>query len=90
MPEAWKTIVPEGKEVIDDLSIVGGKIYVKRLKDVKSETIDLHARRQAGRQHRLRWHRLRFESVGRTTDRYGFFQLRVVHRSRPRFIASIQ
>ena len=39
MPEAWKTIVPEGKDVIETFSIVGGKIYVKRLHDVKSETI---------------------------------------------------
>ena len=38
MPEAWKTIVPEGKDVIETFSIVGGKIYVKRLHDVKSET----------------------------------------------------
>ena len=37
MPEAWATIVPESPDVIDDFSIVGGKIYVKRLKDVKSE-----------------------------------------------------
>ena len=33
MPEDWKTIVPEGQNVIDDWSIVGGKIYVNRLKD---------------------------------------------------------
>ena len=38
MPEAWKTIVPEGPEVISDWNIVGGKLYVNRLKDVKTET----------------------------------------------------
>ena len=38
MPDAWKTIVPEGPDVIDAWSIVGGKIYVNRLKDVKTET----------------------------------------------------
>ncbi len=35
---AWKTIVPEGKEVIAGYSIVGGKLFVSRLHDVKTET----------------------------------------------------
>ena len=30
--------MPEGPDAIDEWSIVGGKIYVKRLKDVKTET----------------------------------------------------
>jgi prolyl oligopeptidase len=38
MPGAWKTIVPEGLMPIENFSIVGGKLYVMRLKDVKSET----------------------------------------------------
>jgi prolyl oligopeptidase len=73
MPEAWKTIVPEGKDVIEEFSIVGDKIYVKRLKDVKSEisayTLD---GKPAGQ--------IEFDGIGaasavygRTTDRYGFF-----------------
>ena len=37
-PEQWKTIVPEGKDVIDGFSIVGGKLFVRRLHDVKTET----------------------------------------------------
>jgi prolyl oligopeptidase len=37
MPDAWTSIVPESADVIDDFSIVGNKIYVKRLKDVKTE-----------------------------------------------------
>ena len=37
MPDAWTSIVPESADVIDDFSIVGSKIYVKRLKDVKTE-----------------------------------------------------
>ncbi len=37
-PADWKTIVPEGKDVIDDFSIVGGKLFVSRLHDVKTET----------------------------------------------------
>lgn len=37
-PEAWQTIVPEDANVISSSSIVGGKLFVNRLKDVKSET----------------------------------------------------
>ncbi len=36
-PEQWQTIIPEGKDVIDDVSIVGGKLFVLRLHDVISE-----------------------------------------------------
>jgi prolyl oligopeptidase len=38
LPDTWKTIVPEGPDLIDGFSIVGGKLYVQRLKDVKPET----------------------------------------------------
>jgi prolyl oligopeptidase len=34
----WKTIVPEGKEVIDDCSIVGNQLFVSHLHDVKPQT----------------------------------------------------
>src|ERR1700728_3636903 len=37
-PSSWKTIVPEGKEVIDSYNIVGGKLFVSRLHDVKTAT----------------------------------------------------
>jgi len=37
-PSGWKTIIPEGRDVIDDCSIVGGKLFVSRLHDVKTET----------------------------------------------------
>ena len=37
-PEQWKTIVPEGKDVIETFSITGRQLFVERLKDVKSET----------------------------------------------------
>jgi prolyl oligopeptidase len=37
-PSAWKTIVPEGADVIEGASIVGGKLYVKRLHDVLPQT----------------------------------------------------
>jgi prolyl oligopeptidase len=72
MPEAWQTIVPETKDVIDDWSIVGGKIYVNRLHDVKSEVqVYTLAGKPAGS--------IDFGGIGsassllgRTTDRYGF------------------
>ena len=37
-PEDWKTVIPDGKDVIDGSSIVGGKLFVTRLHDVKTET----------------------------------------------------
>ena len=37
-PEEWKPVIPEGKDVIDGSSIVGGKLFVTRLHDVKTET----------------------------------------------------
>jgi prolyl oligopeptidase len=35
---AWKTLVLQGRDVIDDFSIVGGRLFVSRLHDVKPET----------------------------------------------------
>jgi prolyl oligopeptidase len=37
-PDQWKTIIPERKDVIDGFNIVGGKLFVRRLHDVKTET----------------------------------------------------
>ncbi len=37
-PDTWKTIVPEEANVIEGSNIVGGKLFVDRLVDVKSET----------------------------------------------------
>ncbi len=73
LPDAWKTIVPEARDVIDDFSIVGGKVYVVRLKDVKSETsaytldgkpVGTVAYDGIGSASAVR---------GRTAGRYGFF-----------------
>jgi prolyl oligopeptidase len=36
-PEDWKTVIPEAGDVIEGVSIVGGKMFVLRLHDVKSE-----------------------------------------------------
>lgn len=74
MPEAWKTIVPEGPNAIAGWTIVGGKIYVSRLMDVKTETaVYLLDGKPAGT--------VDYEGIGsvsrlegRTTDRYGYFQ----------------
>jgi prolyl oligopeptidase len=72
LPDVWQTIVPEGPDVIDAWSIVGGKIYVNRLKDVKTETTVYALNgKSAGT--------VEFDSIGsasavhgRTTDRYGY------------------
>lgn len=37
-PEKWQTIVPEGKDVISEVSIVGGKLFVTGLHDVVTQT----------------------------------------------------
>jgi prolyl oligopeptidase len=37
-PEHWQTIVPEGKDVIESISIVGGKLFVTGLHDVITQT----------------------------------------------------
>ena len=37
-PAQWKPVVSEGKDVISNFNIVGGKLFVSRLKDVKTET----------------------------------------------------
>ncbi len=38
LPDVWATIVPEGKDEIEGFNIVGNKIYINRLHDVKTET----------------------------------------------------
>ncbi|HEY6488915.1 MAG: prolyl oligopeptidase family serine peptidase [Terracidiphilus sp.] len=72
-PSAWKTIAPETSDVIDNFSIVGGKVYVQRLQDVKTETqvYSLDGKAEGS---------LTYDGIGsasavygRTTDRYGFF-----------------
>ncbi len=36
-PQQWQTIVPEAKDVIEATSVLGGKLFVERLVDVKSD-----------------------------------------------------
>ncbi|MGH9589826.1 MAG: prolyl oligopeptidase family serine peptidase [Terracidiphilus sp.] len=73
MPDAWNTIVPPGPDSIADFSIVGGKLYVQRLKDVKPETsiYTLQGKLLGS---------LPVDGIGsvsplkgRTADRYGFY-----------------
>ncbi len=73
MPEAWKTIVPEGPNVIDFWNIVGDKVYVNSLKDVKTETsVYTLDGKSAGK--------IDYDGIGssegvagRTIDRFGFY-----------------
>jgi prolyl oligopeptidase len=73
MPEVWKTIVPEGPDVIDEFSVVGEKLYVERLKDVQSETeVYTLEGKAAGK--------IEYDGIGsaskvegRVGERYGFF-----------------
>jgi len=73
MPEAWTTVVPEGPDAIDSFNIVGDRIYVKRLKDVKTEiAVYMLDGKTAGE--------IPFDTIGsasilqgRTMDRYGFY-----------------
>ena len=46
-PDKWKTVVPEGKDVISDITIVGGKLFVTGLHDVVTQTRILRSRREA-------------------------------------------
>lgn len=36
-PDTWPTVIPEGKDVLEAVNIVGGKMYALRLHDVKSQ-----------------------------------------------------
>lgn len=73
MPEAWDTIVPENHDAIQEFSIVGDKLYVQRLHDVKTETsIYTLQGKPAGT---IDYGGIGTASAvtGRTIDRYGFY-----------------
>ena len=72
LPDVWTSLVPEGEDVIDAASIVGGHLYLRRLHNVLPQvdeyTLTGHYIRQ-----------LNFGGIGsisslagRTIDRYGF------------------
>jgi prolyl oligopeptidase len=72
-PSAWKTIAPESDDVIQGFSIVGEKVYVTRLHDVKSATsVFTLDGKPAGS---IDYDGIGSASLvyGRPTDRYGFF-----------------
>ena len=73
MPDAWTKVIPEGPDAIEDFNIVGSRIYVNRLRDVKTQTavytlegkpignLDYDGIGSAT------------EIAGRSMDRYGYF-----------------
>ena len=73
MPEAWKTIVPEGKDVIETSTLSAARLYVKRLHDVKSEISVYTLDGKAAGQVDLEGIGTASDIAGRTIDRYGFF-----------------
>jgi prolyl oligopeptidase len=72
-PEAWETIVPEGPDVLDGANVVGNKLFVHRLKDVKSETTIYTLQGKAAGT-------IQYDGIGDASglsgsakDRYGFY-----------------
>ena len=73
LPDAWKTIVPQGSEPIDGFSLVGGKLYVKRLKDAQA-VISIYTREgKAAGEVGLEGMGTVSNVAGKTTDRSGFY-----------------
>ncbi|WP_263350322.1 prolyl oligopeptidase family serine peptidase [Acidicapsa acidisoli] len=72
-PDAWETIVPEGPDVLDGANIVGNKLFVHRLKDVKSETTIYTLQGKATGA--IQYDGIGDASVvsGSAKDRYGFY-----------------
>ena len=73
LPDVWTTIVPEAKDAIDDFNIVGNKIYVKRLHDVKTETAVYTLDGKAAGSVEYDGIGSATAVAGRTTDRFGFY-----------------
>jgi prolyl oligopeptidase len=73
MPDAWKTIVPEGPDVIEEFSILGGKLYAERLKDVQSEIAAYTLDGKAAGKIDLGGIGSASELEGRPSQRYAFF-----------------
>lgn len=73
MPDVWDKVVPEGPDTIEGFNIVGNRIYVNRLHDVKTETaVYTLEGKPAGS--------IEYDGIGsatlisgRSTNRYGFF-----------------
>jgi len=73
MPDAWTTVIPEAPDAIDSFNIVGGKIYVKRLKDVKTVITAYALDGKPAGEVPIDGIGSASDVFGRATDRYGFF-----------------
>jgi len=63
-PQHWRAIVPEGKDVISGISVVGGKLFVTGLHDVVTETrIFSMEGKQLGK--------ITYPTIGDATDVFG-------------------
>lgn len=72
-PEAWDTIVPEGRDVIDGSNIVGNRLFVHRLKDVKSDTTVYTLQGKTSGSIAYAGIGSASGLSGRVSDRYGFY-----------------
>jgi prolyl oligopeptidase len=63
-PQHWRTIVPEGKDVISGISVVGGNLFVTGLHDVVTET---RAFSMEGKLLR----KVQYPTIGAATEVYG-------------------
>ena len=73
MPEAWDTIVPENQDAIQGFSIVGHKLFVQRLHDVKTETSIYTLEGKPAGSIDYGGIGTASDVSGRTMDRYGFY-----------------
>ena len=63
-PQQWQTVVPEAKDVIEESTVLGGKLFIERLVDVKNE-ISIYS--TDGKPEGL----LKLPSIGTATVPYG-------------------
>ena len=73
MPEAWDKLVPESADPITNFNIVGHKIFVTRLHDVKVETSIYSLDGKTAGSIPYDTFGTVSNVLGRTSDRYGFF-----------------
>jgi len=76
LPDVWTKIVPESQEPIQDFSIVGGRLYVNRLADVRTETsvYTIDGKPSGAVEYSGFGAATTSAIAGRTIDRYGFFR----------------
>ena len=73
MPDAWDKVVPEAADPIEGFNIVGDRIYVDRLHDVKTETTVYSLEGKPVGSVEYDGIGAATTMAGRSTDRYGFF-----------------